>query len=108
MLLETAYRVGFLRALQDADVDLNKFGIDKGIPARASDDPNFPVEQLTQQLTNLGNQEEEPVRTVPQVKQLEPEPPKSYFQFSKGRSIASDTLTNLGIDFRPPMDTGAL
>ena len=111
MLLKTAYRVGYLRALQDAGVDasyIDKCAIDMGIPARKADDPNMPIERLTKGLTMLGDEEEQGPPTAPKVRQLEPEQPKSYFQFSKGRSIASDTLTNLGIDFRGPMDTGAL
>lgn len=105
MLLKVAYRIGYLRALQDAGI---KLGSDDGTPARPVGDQSIGAEQLTKALDDLAQEEMQAVTAPVPVKQLEPEPSKSYFQFTKGRSIGNDTLTNLGIDWRPPMDTGVL
>lgn len=105
MLLKIAYRVGYLRAFQDTGI---KCGSDDGTPARPVGDQSIGAEQLTKALDELSQEEMQAVSTPAPVNQLEPEPSKSYFQFTKGRSIGNDTMTNLGLDFRGPMDTGAL
>lgn len=105
MLLKTAYRIGYLRAFQDAGI---KCSSGDDTPARPVGDQSIGAEQLTKSLEELAQQETQAVTTPNPVKQLEPEPSKAYFQFTKGRSIGNDTMTNLGIDFRGPMDTGAL
>jgi hypothetical protein len=110
MLLKTAYRIGYLRALLDAGIDVSKYAgtDDEGNQPKPMGDQSLPVEQLATKLQQLGEEDDSVTSMKPKVKQLENEDPKSYFQWAKGRSIASDTLTNLGIDFRGPMDSGVL
>lgn len=107
MLLKLAYEIGFRRALQDSQV---KLAIDAdGTPPLRPHQKGLGAEQLAEQLSNLSEEEASGTTPPVRVNQLEPvEDNQSNFQFSKGRSMASDTMTNLGIDIRPPTDTGAL
>lgn len=106
MLLKLAYEVGYRRALQDSQV---KLAIDQdGTPPLRPHQQGLGAEQLAEALSGMADDASGTTPPV-RVNQLEPEEKnQSNFQFSKGRSMASDTMTNLGIDIRPPTDTGAL
>lgn len=107
MLLKLAYEVGYRRALQDSQV---KLAIDDdGTPPLRPHHQGLGAEQLAEALNSMADSEASGTTLPVRVNQLEPEEsPASNFQFSKGRNIAAEPLTNLGIDIRPATDTGAL